>query len=75
LEVHVEGDPAFLNIYSVLEVNPARYPRINSEGARRFSEFLLSEEAQELIRGFGVEQYGQPLFFPDAGKSEDSLGR
>ena len=70
---HVEGDPRFLNIYSVMEVNPDHFSRLNSVGAKAFSEFLVGSEAQEIIRVFGVEQYGQPLFFPDAGKSEDSL--
>jgi tungstate transport system substrate-binding protein len=70
---HVEGDPLFLNIYSVMEVNPNRFPRVNQAGARAFSEFLRGPEAQEIIREFGVERFGQPLFFPDAGKTEESL--
>ena len=70
---HVEGDPLFLNIYSVLEVNPERFVRLNSAGAAAFSEFLLGHDAQEIIRVFGTERFGQPLFFPDAGKSEESL--
>jgi tungstate transport system substrate-binding protein len=62
---HVEGDPLFLNIYSVLEVNPQRFPKVNSAGARAFSEFLRGTEAQEIIRGFGVGKFGQPLFIPN----------
>jgi tungstate transport system substrate-binding protein len=73
LVTHVEGDPLFLNIYSVLEVNPQRFPKVNSAGARAFSEFLRGSEAQEIIRDFGVEEYGQPLFYPDADKSEEAL--
>jgi tungstate transport system substrate-binding protein len=71
---HVEGDPHFLNIYSVMEVNPERFPKVNGAGARAFSEFLLGPEAQGIIRGFGADKFGEPLFFPDAGRSEDSLG-
>lgn len=71
---HVEGDPLFLNIYSVMEVNPERFPAANHAGAKAFSEFIRSPEAQEIIREFGVERFGQPLFFPDAGKTEESLG-
>jgi tungstate transport system substrate-binding protein len=71
---HVEGDPGFLNIYSVLEVNPERFPAVNHPGARAFSDFVLGREAQEAIRVFGVDRFGQPLFHPDAGKSEASLG-
>lgn len=70
---HVEGDSLFLNIYSVMQVNPERFPRVNGAGAEAFSDFLLSGEAQEMIRAYGVEEYGQPLFFPDAGRSEESL--
>jgi tungstate transport system substrate-binding protein len=70
---HVEGDPQFLNIYSVMEVNPERFPMVNAVAARAFGDFLVGAEAQELIRVFGVERFGQPLFFPDAGKSEESL--
>jgi tungstate transport system substrate-binding protein len=70
---HVEGKPLFLNIYSVMEVNPERFPKVNHAGAKTFSEFIRGGEAQEIIRTFGVEQFGQPLFFPDAGKSEESL--
>jgi tungstate transport system substrate-binding protein len=70
---HVEGDRAFLNIYSVMEVNPQRFPKVNSEGAKAFADFLLGPQAQEIIGGFGIESFGQPLFLPDAGKSEESL--
>ena len=74
LAPQVEGDPLFLNIYSVMEVNPERFPDVNSAGAKAFSEFILGRAAQEIIRGFGAEQFGQPLFLPDAGKGEESLG-
>jgi len=70
---HVQGDSLFLNLYSVMEVNPERFPKVNHAGARAFSEFLRGGEAQQVILEFGVEQFGEPLFFPDAGKSEESL--
>jgi len=74
LEILVERDRPFLNIYSVLEVSPARHPRVNHAGARVFADFVLSPEAQALIKTFGVEKYGEPLFFPDAGKQEEQIG-
>ena len=70
---HVEGDPTFLNIYSVLEVNPERFPKVNRAGAVAFGDFILGDEAQEIIAVFGVEEHGGALFFPDAGKSEESV--
>jgi tungstate transport system substrate-binding protein len=74
LEILLEGDKVLLNIYHVIVVNPEKWPKVNVEGAQAFAEFLVSEETQKFIEEFGVAQYGQPLFFPDAGKDEASLG-
>jgi tungstate transport system substrate-binding protein len=73
LEPLVEKDPILLNIYSVLEANAAKFPRVNAAGGKAFADFMLSKEVQDLIRTFGVEKFGEPLFFPDAGKREDAL--
>ncbi len=71
----VEGGAALLNLYHVMPVNPDKFPnvKINAAGAEAFAEFLLSAEAQAVIADFGKAEYGQPLFFPDAGKSEEAL--
>lgn len=66
-----EGDPTLLNVYHVIELDPGRFPRVNGAGGTAFAEFLLSPEGQEAIRAYGVEKYGSPLFFPDAGKREE----
>ncbi|MBI2554096.1 MAG: substrate-binding domain-containing protein [Candidatus Rokubacteria bacterium] len=68
LAILLEGDTPLLNVYHVMEVNPARHPRVNAAGGRAFADFIVSAEAQAVIRTFGVEKYGAPLFFPDAGK-------
>ena len=75
LEAQVEGDPVLLNIYSVMLVNPSRYPRVNAQGAKAFADYLLSKEIQDLIRSFGADRYGEPLFIADAGKREEELAR
>lgn len=74
LPILIEGDRALLNIYSVLEVNPANGPRINSAGGKAFADFMVSPQTQKAIRSFGVEKFGQSLFFPVAGKKEEELG-
>jgi tungstate transport system substrate-binding protein len=66
-----EGDPTLLNVYHVIELDGARFPRVNAAGGKAFAEFMLSAEAQEAIRTFGLGKYGSPLFFPDAGKPEE----
>jgi tungstate transport system substrate-binding protein len=73
LPVMVEGDRPLLNIYSVMEVNPANGPRVNAAAGKAFAEFILSPEAQQIIKTFGVEKFGQPLFVPIAGKKDEDL--
>jgi tungstate transport system substrate-binding protein len=75
LDILVEGDAILLNIYHVIEVNPAKWPKVNSAGAKAFADFMVSKETQDIIRTFGVEKFGSPLFFPDAGKKEEELGK
>ena len=75
LDILVERDALLLNIYHVIEVNPAKWPKVNAAGARAFSDFLVSRETQEVIRTFGVDQFGSPLFFADGGKKEEDLGK
>ena len=70
LPILKEGDPILLNVYHVIQVNPAKWPKVNADGAKAFSDFMVSAETQGIIKTFGVEKYGGPLFFPDAGKPE-----
>jgi tungstate transport system substrate-binding protein len=74
LDIFVEGDPILLNIYHVMEVNPEKWPDVNAAGAEAFIDFMVSPAVQEIIRTYGVEKFGQPLFFPDANKTEADLG-
>ena len=70
----VEGDRLLLNIYSVIEVNPANGPRVNAAGGKAFADFMLAPETQAVIKTFGVDTYGQPLFVPIAGKKDGDVG-
>jgi tungstate transport system substrate-binding protein len=74
LPILVEKDRPLLNIYSVMEVNPANGPRVNTAAGKAFADFMLSPETQAVIRTFGVEKYGQPLFVPVAGQKEEQVG-
>jgi tungstate transport system substrate-binding protein len=73
LPILVERDRPLLNVYSVMEVNPANGPRVNAVGGKAFADFMLSPETQAVIKTFGVDKYAQPLFVPVAGKSEEDL--
>jgi tungstate transport system substrate-binding protein len=70
LDVLVEGEKSLLNVYHVIEVNPAKWPKVNAAGAKAFADFMVAAETQKTISTFGAEKYGSPLFFPDAGKPE-----
>jgi tungstate transport system substrate-binding protein len=74
LPILIEGDKALLNIYSVMEVNPANGPRINAAGGKAFADFMIAPQTQNVIKNFGVDKFGQSLFVPVAGKKEEELG-
>lgn len=74
LAILIEGDKPLVNIYSVMEVSPANGPRVNVAGGRAFADFMVSSEAYAVIKTFGVEKYGQPLFVPIAGMREEEIG-
>lgn len=74
LEIVLQGEPALLNVYHVMQVNPAKFPKVNTDGARAFSDFMVAKETQDVIAKYGADKYGQALFFPDAGKTEAELG-
>lgn len=61
------GDANLLNPYGVIPVNPDK-EGINNDLAEDFVTWITSEETQTAIGEFGVEQYGQSLFYPDAGE-------
>jgi len=75
LDILVEGDAILLNIYHVIEINPAKWPKVNAAGGKAFADFMVSKETQDIVRTFGVDKYGSPLFFPDVGKKEEELGK
>jgi len=73
LKTLVEGDRALFNVYSVMEVNPANGPRVNSAGGKAFADFMVASATQAVIKTFGVEKFGQPLFVPIAGKKDEDF--
>jgi tungstate transport system substrate-binding protein len=66
LVILLEGDPPLLNPYHVITVNPEKWTNVNYDGAIAFYKFMTMPETQNVIAEFGVDQYGEPLFFPDA---------
>jgi tungstate transport system substrate-binding protein len=75
LDILVEGDSALLNIYHVIEVNVDKWPKVNVAGAKAFADFMISKKTQSIVKTFGIDKFGSPLFFPDAGKKVEDLGK
>jgi tungstate transport system substrate-binding protein len=71
LRVLVAGSPELLNVYHVMPVSQARFPRVNAPGGQAFASFMTSREAQNAIAAYGRDRYGEPLFFADAGKPDN----
>jgi tungstate transport system substrate-binding protein len=70
LEILYEGDPDMFYVYHAITSDPAKSTKINEAGAQAFVQFINSPEIQAIIAQWGVTQYGQPIYFADAGKSE-----
>jgi tungstate transport system substrate-binding protein len=67
LAILVEGDEALLNFISLIPVNKGKCPKVNTKDTRTFVKWLTSpKKGQLIIRDFGKDKYGSPLFFPNS---------
>jgi tungstate transport system substrate-binding protein len=66
LQVLTEGDPALFNPYGIIVINPAKHPNVNYVLAMAYIGWVTSPEGQGIIREFGKDRFGQPLFIPVA---------
>ncbi len=60
-----EGDPLLVNSYSLIIVNPAKFPKVNTLGAKALFDFLLSGDTRKIIESFGKDKFEEQLFFWD----------
>jgi len=75
LAILVEKDEALLNYMSLIPVNPKKFPKANYEETMVFVKWLTSpEKGQKIIRDFGKDKYGSPLFFPNSKEWRISQG-
>ncbi len=56
------GDPTWINQYAVIPVNPDKHQHVKHDLAKQFADFLVSDEAQQLIANYGKAKFGEPLF-------------
>ena len=67
LVILVEKDEALLNFISLIPVNPVKFPKVHHQEAMTFVSWLTDpNKGQQIVRDFGKDTYGSPLFFPDS---------
>lgn len=75
LVVLVEKDEAMLNFISLIPVNPQKFPKVNYQDTMIFVKWLTSpDKGQKIIRDFGKDKYGSPLFFPNSKEWRQAQG-
>jgi tungstate transport system substrate-binding protein len=73
LVVLVEKDKDLLNFISLIPVNPKKFPEVNNADAMTFVKWLTApDKGQKIVRDFGKDKYGSPLFFPDSDAWKDA---
>jgi len=61
----VEQGDLFLNVYDVIEINPEKIKTAKMlPTAKTFTNWLISDEVQDIIATYGVAEYGRSLFNP-----------
>ncbi|SHJ48923.1 tungstate transport system substrate-binding protein [Malonomonas rubra DSM 5091] len=61
LKIVLEGDAGLFNPYGAIMVNPAKHPHVKKDLAKKFLDYLVSDEAKKLITGF--RKGGKQLFY------------
>jgi tungstate transport system substrate-binding protein len=73
LALVLERQPDLLRLFHAITINPAKGAWIDGAGASALVDFLLGADAQAVIRDFAVDRFGEPIFVPDAGRTEQEL--
>jgi tungstate transport system substrate-binding protein len=72
LAILVEGDEALLNFISLIPVSQKKFPGVNAADTATFVGWLTSsDKGQKVVRDFGKDTYGAPLFFPNSAEWKD----
>ncbi len=64
LKVVSEGDELLNNPYGIIPLNPDEFEHVEYKAAKDMVDFFTRDDIQEKISEFGIDEYGEPLFFP-----------
>ncbi len=73
LLIYVRESKKLVNLYHVIEVNPARWPKVNKAGAAAFADFLLSSHFQQILANFHRSKNQEPVFFTGKNRKEEEF--
>lgn len=67
LEIVTEKDPTLYNQYAIVQLNYEKLgiPEAQANAANEWIDWMFSEKAINMIKDFGVAEYGQSLFIPN----------
>jgi len=65
MTIVLEGDPALLNQYGVMAVNPEKHKHVKFKEAVEFVNWMISKEGQQANGAF-KDKNGNLLFIPNA---------
>lgn len=63
MEIMIEGDPFLKNLYSMVRVTPVTDEKNGGDASDKLIQYMLLENTQEKLLKFGVEKYGEAIFF------------
>lgn len=66
LVILVQAGKETLNVYSALACDPQNpdLSHVKFDESMKFIQFLVSDEVQDILADYGVDEFGQPLFNP-----------
>jgi tungstate transport system substrate-binding protein len=64
--INENADKDLYNPYGTMAVDPVKHPGVNYEMAMNFVKWITSVEEQKVINAFGVDKYGQQLFYANS---------
>ena len=67
------ADKDLLNPYGVMAVNPDKFPGVSYDMAMNFVKWITSVDEQKAINKYGVDKYGQQLFYASSAEYLKSL--
>ena len=52
-----------INIYSIIPISKERWADTNYDASETFVKWMTTRRVKDLIDEYGMEKYGEPLFF------------